>query len=79
MSAPTLHDLATEAEEIAIPLDAARDLINQIIGNSKIKSEAVYLAVALRSVIEDARNERHALTARLYAKARAEKEGVLHG
>lgn len=70
---PTLDDLSSSAEDIANQLDAARDLIGQMIGNSALHSKKMYLAVSLEALIERVGTQQRCLATGLCDLERAAK------
>lgn len=68
---PTLSDLATGADELAIPLQACRDVLD-IIADGTIK-DAASLGVALVALVDKANSKRRRLTEHLYRLAADER------
>lgn len=71
---PTLSDLATGADELAIPLKACRDVLDMI-GDGTIE-EPAYLAslgIALVALVDKAESIRDRLAEHLYRLSEAER------
>ena len=66
---PTLSDLATGADELAIPLKACRDVLDMIGDGGYLRS----LAIALVALVDKADSERERLSEHLYRFSRSER------